>query len=156
MDQIIDMSVAFVSRGVTIEQTSAVVNIAKRARKLVYQSCLKVRWVSDDILPFFSTLHLICSNWGSSYVDDWVTKDCFCSFAQAFTDTEFDVMKTITDYVFCCDPGILHFRRKCIKFLMKFAFNNEVENDEQAAELFCKLLEKAPKCYAENENYRNN
>lgn len=146
MEQIIEMSSALMSRNVTLEETAAVVRISKRIRKLISMRHPRFRWLSDDILPLISTLQLICSNWGSSYVDDWTTVDCFSSLAYAFIETEFEIMRMITTEVLCCNDGLLLFRKNCIEFLMKFAFYTEITTDEDAMYHLCNLIKTAKEC----------
>lgn len=146
MEQIIEMSCALMSRNVTLEDTAAVIRVTKRIRKLLAARHPRFRWLSDDILPFLSTLHLICSNWGSSYIDDWTTIDCFSSLAYAFVETEFEVMRMITDEVLCCNDGLILFRKNCIQFLLKFAFYSDIKSDEDAMYHLCVLIKSAKEC----------
>lgn len=146
------MSLALASRTVTREDTEAVIRIAKKMRKIVGALCPRFHWLSCDILPFMSMLQLICSNWGSSYIDDWTTVDCFSSHAYNFIDTEFDVMRMIVTEVLCCNEGLLMFRKNCIEFLMKFAFYTEIKDDDIAMYHLCKLIKTARECEALEDN----
>lgn len=152
VDQIIDMSSSLAVRGVTMSDTCAVVRMSKRIRKLVSERHPKFHWMSDDILPLISTLQLICSNWGSSYIDDWTTVDCFSSLAYAFIDTDFDIMRMMTNEVLCCDDGALAFRKNCIEFLMRFAFYTDVKDDDDALYYVCKLIRTASECESMGSN----
>ena len=152
VDQIIDMSSSLAVRGVTLSDTCAVVRMSKRIRKLVSERHPKFHWMSDDILPLISTLQLICSNWGSSYIDDWTTVECFSSLAYAFIDTDFEIMRMMANEVLCCDDGALAFRKNCIKFLMRFAFHTDVKDDDDALYHVCKLIKTASECESLSTN----
>ena len=152
VDQIIDMSSSVAVRGITLSDTCAAVRMSKRIRRLVYERHPKFHWMSDDILPLMSTLQLICSNWGSSYIDDWTTVECFSSLAYAFIDTDFDIMRMMTNEVLCCDDGALAFRKNCIEFLMRFEFHTDVKDDDDALYYVCKLIKTASECESLSTN----
>lgn len=151
-EQIIEMEVTTMSRSITAYELHSAVRLIKGFRRCLSDAGVNLRWVADDIVPFMSVLHLICKNWGSSYIEDWTTKECFSSLAAVFVKTEFDVMRLVCEII-ADEPGILLFRQHCIAFMMRFVYKCTVSSDDEAMCLLCDLIKCAPVC--EEINIRN-